>query len=281
VVGNDIPRRFDSAIALITGGTSGIGFATAERLIAEGATVVIAGRNTDQGAAAVQRLGPRCAFIATDVTRRDQVESLVHRIEQDHGRLDVVVNAAGTVLVRPLTTTREHQWDDIIATNLTSLFHVCQATLPLLEATASQAAASPGAVAGGATTAIVTVASLNGVAGDPGMTAYGAAKAGAINFTRSLALETIKRGVRVNSVSPGAVDTPMTVTTAGVPANAETFRAAIPAGRFGQPAEIAAAVAFVASRDASFMVGANLTVDGGVTAASGHPDMLTMFGMTS
>jgi meso-butanediol dehydrogenase/(S,S)-butanediol dehydrogenase/diacetyl reductase len=127
--------------------------------------------------------------------------------------------------------------------------------------------------------AIVNVASVNGDGGDTGMAAYGAAKAGVVALTRSLALEVIGHGVRVNCVSPGAVDTPMTEATAGVPANAAEFERAIPIGRFGRPDEIAAAIAFVASSDASFMVGANLVVDGGVTCASGHPDLLAMFGM--
>lgn len=243
-------RRFEGAVALVMGGTSGIGAATADRLTAEGAEVVVAGRRT-----------------GTDATDRAQVDELLAGIERDHGRLDVLVNAIGWVAVRPFESMSARNWETTLTTNLTAVFHTCQAALPLLRrsATAERQAA------------IVNVASVNGLAGDRGMVAYGAAKAGVISLTRSLALEEISHGVRVNSVSPGAIDTPMTESTAGVPERAEAYRRAIPAGRFGRPEEIAAAIAFVASPDASFMVGADLVVDGGVTSASGHPDLFTMF----
>jgi len=175
------------------------------------------------------------------------------------------------VSVRPFASMTPEHWERTLAVNLTSYFHTCQAALPLLRRTIALGLAD--------STAIVNVASLNAVGGDTGMTAYGAAKAGVANLTRSLALEVIRSGVRVNCVSPGAIDTPMTEATAGVPERAAAFERAIPIGRFGRPEEIAAAIAFVASGEASFMVGANLVVDGGVTSASGHPDLLAMFGM--
>ena len=101
-----------------------------------------------------------------------------------------------------------------------------------------------------------------------------------VNFTRSLALELISENIRVNAVSPGAVDTPMTVATTGPERERRAFEDAIPAGRFGHPEEIAAAIAFVAADEAAFMVGANLVVDGGVTCSTGHPDLLALFGMS-
>jgi meso-butanediol dehydrogenase/(S,S)-butanediol dehydrogenase/diacetyl reductase len=119
---------------------------------------------------------------------------------------------------------------------------------------------------------------VSGIAADHGLAAYNAAKAGALNFTRSLALELAPRGIRVNSISPGAVDTPLAAATSGSPVIADAFRTAIPMGRFGKPHEIAAAVAFLAADEASFVTGANLTVDGGLTAGTGHPNMLSMFG---
>lgn len=264
--------RFRSTVAVIAGGTSGIGLATAERLCAEGARTIVVGRDVDRGRAAVQRVGSdRCEFVEADVTRRDQVELLFATVERSHGRLDVLVNSAGSVVVTPFAEMRAEQWQRCLDVNLSSVFALCQSALPLMRSTVASG--------DGADVAIVNVASLDGVAGDKGMTAYGAAKAGVVNLTRSLALELIGEGIRVNCVSPGAVDTPMTVSTAGQPANAQVFERAIPAGRFGRPDEIAAAIAFVASSDASFMVGANLVVDGGVTCSTGHPDLLAMFGM--
>lgn len=264
-------ERFEDKIALVVGGTSGIGLASASRFVDEGARVVIVGRDEDRGGNAQVELGERATFIPVDVTDRVSVDAAIERIDERHGRLDVLVNAAGAVSVRPFATMSAQHWERTIAVNLTAYFHTCQAALPLLRRTVDDGTTD--------STAIVNVASLNAVGGDTGMTAYGSAKAGVVNLTRSLALEVIRSGVRVNSVSPGAIDTPMTEATAGVPDRAAAFEAAIPIGRFGRPEEIAAAIAFVASSDASFMVGANLVVDGGVTSASGHPDLLAMFGM--
>ena len=265
--------RFVGKVAVIAGGTSGIGLATAHRLAAEGASVVVVGRDKARGEAALDGLDPaRARFVSTDVTDRDEVDALFAAAVEQFGRLDVLVNAVGAVSVRPFARLRREQWAQTMAVNLTAVFDLCQAALPHLRAT----------IAGGHAprTAVVNVASLDGVRGDKGMTAYGAAKAGVVNFTRSLALELIGEGIRVNCVSPGAVDTPMTAATAKDPRIEQVFAAAIPAGRFGRPDEIAAAIAFVAADEASFMVGANLVVDGGVTSATGHPDLLAQFGMT-
>lgn len=264
--------RFDGAVALIIGGTSGIGLATAARLLDEGAGgTVVVGRDEERGRAAAGRLGDRARFVAADATDRAALDDLVGDIGERYGRLDVLVNTAGAVSVRPFATMSAEHWERTLAVNLTATFHACQAALPLLRRTVADGRAP--------STAIVNVSSLDGVAGDKGMTAYGAAKAGVVNLSRALALELIEHGVRVNCVSPGAVDTPMTVSTAGDPVRSAVFEAAIPIGRFGRPEEIASAVAFVASPDASFMVGANLVVDGGVTCSTGHPDLLAMFGM--
>lgn len=265
--------RFGGRVAVITGGTSGIGLATAQRLCAEGASVVIAGRDPARGEAAAATLpADRARFVATDVTDRPALDDLYAATVAAFGRLDVVVNSAGAIVVTPFGRLKREHWQKTLAVNLGAVIDSCQAALPHLRATV---ATEPRRQA-----AIVNIASLDAVGGDKGMTVYSAAKAGVVNFTRSLALELIGEDIRVNAVSPGAVDTPMTVATSGPERERRVFEAAIPAGRFGRPEEIAAAVAFVAAEEASFMVGANLVVDGGVTCATGHPDLLALFGMS-
>lgn len=271
--------RFVDRVVVVTGGTSGIGLATARRFLVEGASVVIAGRDVDRGAAAESLLDAgapgRVRFIATDVTERDQVDALFALTIEQHGHLDVLVNSAGAIVVTPFERIRREHWQKTIAVNLLSVFDLCQAALPHLKASVTDRRAR--GLHG--SSAIVNVASLDAVGGDKGMTTYGAAKAGVVNFSRSLALEVAASGIRVNCVSPGAVDTPMTTATTGPQHTREAFARAIPAGRFGRPEEIAGAIVFVASDDAGFMVGANLVVDGGVTCATGHPDLFELFGM--
>ncbi|MGD9754040.1 MAG: SDR family NAD(P)-dependent oxidoreductase [Acidimicrobiia bacterium] len=265
--------RFQDKVAVITGGTSGIGLATAQRLCDEGAAVVIAGRDVDRGEAACATLpADRARFVPADVTDRADLDHLYATAADAFGSVDVVVNSAGAIVVTPFGRLKREHWQKTLAVNLGAVIDSCQAALPHL-----LAAVAAGA---GRRASIVNVASLDAVGGDKGMTVYSAAKAGVVNFTRSLALELIGQGIRVNAVSPGAVDTPMTVATTGPQRERETFERAIPAGRFGRPEEIAAAIAFVAADEAAFMVGANLVVDGGVTCATGHPDLLALFGMS-
>ncbi|MFO1080565.1 MAG: glucose 1-dehydrogenase [Reyranellaceae bacterium] len=257
-------------MAVVTGGATGIGLATSRRLHAEGACVVMAGRRTAEGLAAAEAIAsPRAVFRKTDVTVREQLDELYGFTVRQFGRLDIVVNNAGTAGVGPVATLKAKQWHRIQAVNLQALFESCQAALPHLLASLGP---DPGCSA-----AIVNVASVSGMAGDAGFAAYNAAKAGALNFTRSLALELAPRRIRVNAVSPGAVATPLAAATTGAPAIAEAFRAAIPIGRFGKPDEIAGAIAFLAGSDASFVTGANLVVDGGLTAGTGHPNLLALF----
>jgi len=205
-----------------------------------------------------------------DVTSRDQLDDLYRSTTERFGRLDIVVNNAGAAGFGPVATLQSKHWHRIQAVNLHALFESCQAALPYLLATVDGNQSM--------SAAIVNVASVSGMAGDHGLAAYNAAKAGALNFTRSLALELAPRRIRVNSISPGAVDTPLAAATSGTPAIASAFRTAIPIGRFGHPDEIAAAIAFLAADEASFVTGANLAVDGGLTAGTGHPNMLQMFG---
>ena len=270
--------RYGDKVAVITGGTSGIGLATAARLLSEGARVVVAGRDAQRGRSATEALAAiagadRVVFQATDVTDDEQLALLFEVTQARFERLDLLVNAAGAIVVAPFAALGRRHWQRALDVNLTSVFVACQLALPLLGATIEQG------LARGA--AIVNVTSLDAVAGDAGMTAYSAAKAGALNFTRSLALELAPQRIRVNSVAPGAVDTPMTVATTGNAEVAALFAKAIPLGRFAFPEEIAAAVAFLGADEASFITGTNLLVDGGVTCATGHPNLLDAFGYPS
>lgn len=283
--------RFEGRVAVVTGGTTGIGLAVVQRLHAEGATVVFCGRRPDVGAAALATLEAdaspgtaRAEFVVADVTERGDLEALYTTAVDHHGRLDVVVNNAGNVVVGPTLKIKPEHWRRTLALNLDSAFDSCQLAIPHLRATLAAhpepaAGFPPGPGAQPRTAAIVNVASLDSVGADRGFAAYNAAKAGLVNFTRALALEFGPEGIRVNAVSPGAIDTPLTTMTTGNPTARAAFEQAIPLRRYGQPQEIAAAVAFLAAEEASFVNGANLLVDGGVTAGTGHPDVLALFGL--
>ncbi len=262
--------RFADKVAVVTGGTSGIGRATVERLHAEGAAVVFCGRRTELGDQIVGGLATeRVAFVAADVTIRDDLARMYEIAVERFGQLDVVVNNAGNVVVSPTLQVDPRHWRRTIALNLDSVFDSCQLAIPHLRATIASGRA--------AQASIVNVASLESVGADRGFAAYSAAKAGVVNLTRALALEFGPEGIRVNAVSPGAVDTPLAAASTQNPAVNAAFVAAIPLRRFGRADEIAAAIAFLAADEASFVNGANLLVDGGVTAGTGHPDVLSLF----
>ena len=264
--------RFAGKVAVVTGGTSGIGRATVERLHAEGAAVVFCGRRAELGAQIVADLATDdVAFVAADVTVRDELSRVYEVAVERFGRLDVAVNNAGNVVVSPTLQVEPRHWRRTLALNLDSVFDSCQLAIPHLRTTVKSGRAAQGA--------IVNVASLDAVGADRGFAAYCAAKAGVVNLTRALALEFGPEGIRVNAVSPGAVDTPLAAMSTQNPTAATAFRAAIPLRRFGRAEEIAAAITFLAADEASFVNGANLLVDGGVTAGTGHPDLLAIFGM--
>jgi meso-butanediol dehydrogenase/(S,S)-butanediol dehydrogenase/diacetyl reductase len=264
--------RFVGKVAVVTGGTTGIGRATVERLHGEGAAVVFCGRRAAPGEELAAALGSeRAVFVVADVTVRADLEGLHATAVERFGRLDDVVNNAGNVVVGPLAKLKPEHWRRTLALNLDAVFDSCQLAFPHLRATIA-AGLAPGA-------AIVNVASLDAVGADRGFAAYNAAKAGVVNFTRALALEFGPAGIRCNAVSPGAIDTPLTTLTTGDPRARAAFEAAIPLRRYGRPEEIAAAIAFLAAEEAGFVNGANLLVDGGVTAGTGHPDVMALFGM--
>ncbi len=253
--------RFDGKLALVTGGASGIGLATAERLLAEGATVVIADLNGEAATAAVHGLrerGLEAAHAAVcDVSRGDQVKALVSDIVASHERIDVLFNNAGICELGEIHEVDEAAWDRQIGVNLRSVYLVSHHVVPVM------------LEQGGG--AIVNNASVAALVGDAKCAAYCASKGGVAQLTKAMALDYATRGIRVNAICCGEIETPLFVREAGqLGMSPDELRAILnqahPMGRIGLPSEAAAAVAFLASDDASFVTGVLLPVDGGYAA---------------
>ena len=253
-------RRFEGKVALVTGGASGIGLATAERLLDEGAAVAIADLDGDRAAEAAAGLrargggaeGRRC-----DVARGDEVEALVAWVLGEHGRVDVLFNNAGMYEPGEVHEVDEEAWDRQLAVNLRSVYLVSHHVVPAMLAQG-----------GGA---IVNNASVAALVGDRASAAYCASKGGVALLTKQMALDYASRAVRVNAICCGEIDTPLfereSYQIGMTPATyRELLDEAHPIGRIGLPHEAAAAVAFLASDDASFVTGVLLPVDGGYAA---------------
>ena len=249
------PNRFTGRRALVTGAASGIGRATALRLASESAQVTA----VDVNAELLEKLtvdsegaGGSITTLVGDVSTEDGVISLVDTAVERLGGLDVVVNAAGGLSFSHTHEVSLDEWSRLIAINLTGTFLMCRQSLPHLLATRGN---------------IVNLASTAAHAGQPWATAYVASKGGVLALTRSLAVEYAAQGLRVNSISPGAIDTPITGAF-HLPEGADIklLGRVTPLGPFGTPEGIAAAIAFVASDEASHMNGADLLIDGATLA---------------
>jgi meso-butanediol dehydrogenase/(S,S)-butanediol dehydrogenase/diacetyl reductase len=251
--------RFRGKVAVITGGASGIGAATAELLHAEGAAILIADLPGDAGPALAAKLGERVAFQPTDVSNPDAVEAMVQAAVQRFGRLDILFNNAGIGSFGATPELPVEEWQRVIAIDLNGVFYGCRSAIPVMRAQ------------GGGV--IVNTASASGLAADYHFAAYNAAKAGVINYTRAVAIDHAREGIRCNAVCPGPVDTPILQTISGIREIRAAWDAAVPMGRFAQPGEIAEVVAFLASDAASFITGAAIPVDGGLTAHTGQPNL--------
>ncbi|MDR3507160.1 MAG: SDR family NAD(P)-dependent oxidoreductase [Caulobacteraceae bacterium] len=252
--------RFQDKAALITGGASGIGAATARLMVAEGARVVVADLNETAGHALVGDLGAdRAEFLRCDVGEREQVEAMVKAAHKRFGRLDILFNNAGIGCFGETPDLDPEVWAKVIAIDLNSVFYACRIAIPLMRQ------------AGGGV--IINTASISGLAGDYGFTAYNAAKGAVINYTRALAIDHAKDNIRVNALCPGLIDTPLTAVAKQMAGVLDVWLDAIPMKRAGTPEEMAKVVAFLASDDASYVTGTIMVADGGKTAATGQPDL--------
>ena len=243
--------RFKGKVAIITGSSSGIGKATALAFAREGAKIVITSRDKrkcEQASREVENAGGECIVFAGDVSKAKDVSQLVKQTLRAFGKIDILINNAGIFGGKPVDKMSEQDWDDMLDTNLKGPFLLCNKVVPHLK---------PGA-------AIVNIASVLGQVGGDSVTAYCASKGGLITFTKALALELASKNIRVNAIGPGPIDTPMLAHLDK--ATQEEFRKLVPLGRFGKPEEVAKAILFLASNDASYITGHTLFVDGGFLA---------------
>ena len=234
----------------MTGASRGIGRAIAERLASGGATVVCVARgsNADETARAIVAAGGKADAVGVDVTDSAAVEGLIKTVVDKHGKLDILVSNAGITRDQLMLRMKRSDWDEVLATNLTASFTLCQAALkPMIRARSGR---------------IVAISSVVGQMGNAGQANYAASKAGLIGFCKSLAREVASRQVTVNVVAPGFIETDM---TRAIAETAKTdWSASIPLGRMGSAAEVAAAVCFLASDEASYITGQVLAVNGGM-----------------
>jgi 3-oxoacyl-[acyl-carrier protein] reductase len=237
-------------VAIVTGASRGIGRAIAARLAARGAHVVAAARG-DQTSAVVDDItaaGGSASAARVDVTDRTSVDAMVRGAVERHGRLDILVSNAGIARDQLLLRMKPEDWDAVLATNLTAAFACAQAVLrQMIKQRAGR---------------IITISSVVGQTGNPGQANYAASKAGLIGFSKALALEVASRGITVNVVAPGLIDTDM---TRALTADAQaSWTARIPLGRLGRPDDVAGAVCFLASDEAAYITGQVIAVNGGM-----------------
>ena len=259
--------KLEGRVAIVTGGGSGIGAATARRFAREGASVVIAdlsGTRAEKITKEIEAAGGKARQIKMDASDPEGIQASIKLAIDTYGRLDVMFNNAGFAEVASLEDTTLESWNRVLAVTLTSTFLGTKYSIPIMRQQG-----------GGA---IINTASISGTRGDYGMSSYNAAKAGVINLTRAAAMENAKFKIRINCVCPGAINTRAPELIAGN--RADEFRRiqgeAAPLGRIGEPDEIANTVLFLASDEASFITGEAIVVDGGLTAQTGLASLVAI-----
>jgi 3-oxoacyl-[acyl-carrier protein] reductase len=239
-------------VAVVTGASQGLGKAVSIALASNGATVACLARNADKLAATVSEIesaGGQGKALACDVTDREATAAAIKGLAEEHGRLDILVNNAGITRDKMMRGMSDEEWDDVIATNLTSCFVCCRAAAGIMRKKKYGR--------------IINMASVSGLIGNPGQANYSASKAGMIGMTRTMSKELVNRGVTVNAVAPGFIASEMT-DSMPVGILDEVIKS-IPAKRIGDPEDVAAAVLFLASPAAGYISGQTIVVDGGMT----------------
>ncbi|KAJ56028.1 short-chain dehydrogenase [Actibacterium mucosum KCTC 23349] len=246
--------EFEGKTAVITGGAMGIGFACAQMLYTRGASVVVADVNAEEGAAAAAQLGDRARFVATDMRDMNAVQAMADTAADVFGGVDILINNAAIALDGVVDEIDEDRWTTVIDTNLTGYWRAMRVCVPMMRARG-----------GGA---VVNMSSVQGLRGFRGWPAYAAAKGGVNALTVQAAVDLAPAGIRVNAVAPGTIMTPLNEKIFATRPDAEelieTWNAAHPLGRFGQPEEVAELAVFLASDKAGFITGEVVRVDGGL-----------------
>ncbi|MGJ8630686.1 MAG: SDR family NAD(P)-dependent oxidoreductase [Glaciecola sp.] len=243
--------RFTNKVAFVTGGGSGIGAATAQRLAKEGATVIICGRRQaplDEVVAAIHNDGGKAYAVQADVSNEQAFVEAIENTAKKHGGLDIMVNNAMAYSYGSITDTSTEDWHSNFTTSVDGTFWGTRTAMQIMQET------------GGA---IINVSSICGELGTPMMAGYSASKAAVVNFSRAAAAEGASKNIRVNVVVPAVVETPATAGMLSDEAMLNNTNRLIPMGRVGRSDELASAIAFLASDDASYITGASLPVDGG------------------